>query len=208
MKIDMDFLPTIIELVYSGVLEEFEIMKFKKEITLACSLLLLAACGSAKETSTSVSSAAQQQETSATSEAAQTSLTSEGEAVTSEEEIKIYTVGMDLSDLEQPEYTGAPYVYVGKQYHVTVYAYAAGSNTPLESEKIEYKLTGNEGTTVIDYVKCEVGEKPNEFTITALNKALTWGHFDLHGCARLKGDKVWSGTYEYSIGAYEAPEEE
>lgn len=159
-------------------------MKFLKGIILCTALLALTACGSKKEAPAPVSSENQPVTSETTSE-------SESAPATV---VEIQSVKMDYSSFEMYEFPEIPYVYLGKQYLVKLFAYGEDTETPLESDQIEYRLTGNDGTTVLSYIKVEQGDKPNEFYLTATSQGTGIGKFDLHGMAKLKKDKVWSSA--------------
>lgn len=169
-------------------------MKILKGIIFTSALILLAACGPEKEKTNS-----NQESQPTTVESIEESTSKQQDAQSEEqvETIEIKLVKLDYSSFEQSEYGGAPYTYVNKSYLVKVFAYGDDQEHPLESDQIEYFAAGFDGSTQIDYVKYEQGDKPNEFLITPLPKSLTtgMGRFDLRGRARIKGEKAWVSAY-------------
>ena len=187
-------------------------MKALKVAMLASALTLLASCGKSQQSSFAVSSKVEPTSSKSAEASEQSEVTEQSEAseeATSEslEQLKIYCARTDISSMEEPETIGASFVYVGKPYLIKVYAYDQAQEAPLESDLIEYSCTANDGTTVIDYVDVQPGEKSNEFIFTAKKKALQYGRFDIAGKVRLKGEKAWlAAPHIYSIDVYEAPE--
>ena len=155
-------------------------MKLLKGIILCSAILALTACGPEKEKSAPVSG--DDQPTTSESESAPATV------------VEIQSVKMDYSSFEMYEFPEIPYVFLGKKYLVKVFAYGEDTETPLESDEIEYRVTGNDGTTVLSYIKVEQAEKPNEFYLTATSQGTGMGKFDLHAMAKLKKEQVWNSA--------------
>ena len=169
-------------------------MKFLKLLTIACALLLLVSCGSGKSESGKNTPADNTSTVASTVESGKEETTTAKSA--ENVKVEINSVKMDYSSLDGQEEgrVGSPYAKVGKSYVIKVYAYGAdATDEPYTSDQIEYSVKACDGTTVIDFVKVEPGEAPNEFILTPLSKGLD-KRFDISASARVKSEKVWHGA--------------